>query len=945
MKDKHPYAPAGAIWPVIPQAWIDDLDMDLSSLKKVVHETDPKTGVGPRCLRPDHIKWLFEGIFSHPEATSAKDRFTELGKRYLSLQLPAWLRALLGGGLLTALNKNEPVPGQMSDARPVKAENGDTSSWCKALGRASTPAVQEKVAPQQLGVGVSGGVELYVHGFKIKYEVAVRDGVEVFIVAIDIKNAHNDFPRQEAQVELIAAAHLDPRLIPLAVANESTLRAVNSIYMRSNQTSSGYSHICNSEKGGGQGNALTGLFYVINQNPALKETEARYPECELKAIHDDITLIGPPGKVWGADGCLAFLIEALEDRGHTINQNKCLALGSTPGACGDKPAWLNEPTTIVDNHGNIVHARGIDVCKNPIGEDIFVQTYLVSKIESIRSAIQKSIKALLPSSSHATYLAFYYSFQCRFDYWLSTNYLIHTDPLAASLDAFLRQKLVEIAGFDIFSSQPGALLPDFTLRRILLKAKNGGLGLRPLSDRFLLLNSLNNTTILAIDHKDEKNVVTKGLWNSLSDVLGAGSFDFANSATRNVAFHSSGTSFGNDHAALITRVQDRYTAAQTALDKMPDPTCFLTVSAAGFGYEIQKLHKKTQDLLRASAYELLLKDTDQLSKDDQRSLAFRATHDSEFANCFPIASHPSSNFDNREFGITLARKLGLPVKILEHHVGTRVRSNGNSHVTLVDPYGNGVASAPGVSGDHARRLHDRLVNAFVQHADEARVSTKGGHRGTCKDTFNKCLHVGDNIDEVDARLLQGIIPDMVIDARDCDAGPFPTSNPLVGCKTLVEHKTLASLLVSVQARAKKVQTDIQKRAEELDSRHPGSTFAQELRAYGPYLVLVTGPFGNLSSDFKTFVDFIARERAMQTMALRNINPALALAVHRRALVRRIGLLTSRGWAQHIVDRWRDAVSNRPTVPHHVADIDLAADEFLSDNPHRGGYHGMRVPGA
>ena len=176
-------------------------------------------------------------------------------------------------------------------------------------------------------------------------------------------------------------------------------------------------------------------------------------------------------------------------------------------------------------------------------------------------------------------------------------------------------------------------------------------------------------------------------------------------------------------------------------------------------------------------------------------------------------------------------------------------------------------------------------------------------------------------------------------------GPFPTSNPLVGCKTLVEHKTLASLLVSVQARVKKVQTDIQKRAEELDSRHPGSTFAQELRAYGPYLVLVTGPFGSLSSDFKTFVDFIARERAMQTMALRNINPALALAVHRRALVRRIGLLTSRGWAQHIVDRWRDAVSNRPTVPHHVADIDLAADEFLSDNPHCGGYHGMHVPGA
>ena len=51
----------------------------------------------------------------------------------------------------------------------------------------------------------------------------------------------------------------------------------------------------------------------------------------------------------------------------------------------------------------------------------------------------------------------------------------------------------------------------------------------------------------------------------------------------------------------------------------------------------------------------------------------------------------------------------------------------------------------------------------------------------------------------------------------------------------------------------------------------------------------------------------------------------------------IGLLTSSGWAQHIFDRWRDAVSN-------VADIDLA-DEFFSDNPHRGGYHGIHVPGA
>ena len=63
---------------------------------------------------------------------------------------------------------------------------------------------------------------------------------------------------------------------------------------------------------------------------------------------------------------------------------------------------------------------------------------------------------------------------------------------------------------DILSPPPGISIPDFTQRRTSLKVKNGGLGFRPLASRFLALNSLNNTLALAIDHKDEKNVVTKG---------------------------------------------------------------------------------------------------------------------------------------------------------------------------------------------------------------------------------------------------------------------------------------------------------------------------------------------------------------------------------------------------------------------------------------------------
>ena len=46
--------------------------------------------------------------------------------------------------------------------------------------------------------------------------------------------------------------------------------------------------------------------------------------------------------------------------------------------------------------------------------------------------------------------------------------------------------------------------------------------------------------------------------------------------------------------------------------------------------------------------------------------------------------------------------------------------------------------------------------------------------------------------------------------------------------SLFEHKTLASLKVTVEARANLVRSDLNKRAEDLNARHPGSTFVQEL---------------------------------------------------------------------------------------------------------------------
>ena len=109
-------------------------------------------------------------------------------------------------------------------------------------------------------------------------------------------------------------------------------------------------------------------------------------------------------------------------------------------------------------------------------------------------------------------------------------------------------------------------------------------------------------------------------------------------------------------------------------------------------------------------------------------------------------------------------------------------------------------------------------------------------------------------------------------------------------------------------------------------------------------MLVSGPFANLSDDFGLVVDLIAQEKATAWIEKRKVNPNAALAQFRRGLVHRLGLFITRGWPQLIIDRWRDAVTNRPSQPVS-AGVGLNAGVDFSSNPRRGGYCGMHVPGA
>ena len=63
-----------------------------------------------------------------------------------------------------ALTKMTPLCKKATgpDARPVCAESADTSCWAKAASRSAVESVRSHVSPQELAVGVQGGMEVLV---------------------------------------------------------------------------------------------------------------------------------------------------------------------------------------------------------------------------------------------------------------------------------------------------------------------------------------------------------------------------------------------------------------------------------------------------------------------------------------------------------------------------------------------------------------------------------------------------------------------------------------------------------------------------------------------------------------------------------------------------------------------------------------------------------------
>jgi hypothetical protein len=588
-------------------------------------------------------------------------------------------------------------------------------------------------------------------------------------------------------------------------------------------------------------------------------------------------------------------------------------------------------------------AYGIEVCNVPIGDPQFVASRLQAKFQQKCSAIKKSSDALSSVDRHAAFQALQFSYQARFDYWFSTLPLNLTRPNDSVIQACLDGILGGICGLDPFSAPAGCLDQAFVSDRIYLKCRNGGLGIRPMAGRASLLNGLNDSLPQMIDRVGENDEVTQGLWNSLSSIIGAGSFDEANKTTCWETFHASGSIFASDHLKEISSLKTRYRNTLEALGEDPSPDSIFSAPDIGFGGGSKKLHKKLMDELRGNEAKLLKQRAEAMPRDDPRAEAFLCGWQCPFANRFPLTISSEVRLTSGEFTTALCRKMGLPVPLLLTAVGVQLSNNANSAKKVGDAYGHAYTTVTGAKGDHVRTLHDTILAYLIESVASAGIPHKGGFGNTCKNLFAHCIY-NNLVSDDDERHLQGIIPDMML---DCSLPPGQPSNSLDGCRQLVELKTISQRNVSVEERAVKIQREVVQHAKELDARDPRNRVHAELMSYGvggQYVALVVGRFGEFSKDFIKLRDYIARQKAYAYVEHFNSSVIGATSMFKLSIASRWALMAARGWARLILDRRRDLINDRPSrAAAAEAPLDGAQERHHFDNPtnHSRGafYHG------
>jgi hypothetical protein len=187
------------------------------------------------------------------------------------------------------------------------------------------------VCPQQLGIGVSTGVELKNITPRIWLEERLASGRGGALAKDDRINIHNTFDnKSQVSTSQEWAEVEEPNAVLFARISDTQARLHADVYTRTSENPSRVLFLCTIKTGGEQGNPFKSLQCACCISPALKDIEQRFPGVLVHAIRDDTTILGDMESIFSEGGARQQLATDLANAGSELHEGKAEAYGLTP---------------------------------------------------------------------------------------------------------------------------------------------------------------------------------------------------------------------------------------------------------------------------------------------------------------------------------------------------------------------------------------------------------------------------------------------------------------------------------------------------------------------------------------------------------------------------------------------------------------------------------------
>ena len=306
--------------------------------------------------------------------------------------LPAWFYYVYTTLKEVALIKSAgSAEGSAPDVRPIGIGECLRRAIHTTLASDHKGDFAEHLFPQQVAVGMPGGISKLVIGVRLIMEV----NPTWVIVKIDLKNAYNEIKR----AKVIERMNADDRLRALVPLMWASYSAAPDVYLAGGKRS-GFA----SEEGMHQGDPLASGGFCVGVHPEICELDAELQPSggSAKFDMDDGYAMGPPEVVFPATLRFAANVQEI---GLQLQLSKCTCY-SAAGNMQTHPERPPEVKVGMLRGSSGEAGYGVEVAGVPVGDPIFVATYLDQKatdaMSKIRSVKDQLHDRNLPSPSQDT---------------------------------------------------------------------------------------------------------------------------------------------------------------------------------------------------------------------------------------------------------------------------------------------------------------------------------------------------------------------------------------------------------------------------------------------------------------------------------------------------------------------------------------------------------------